>query len=446
MRDITMKSINRKREKQTRYLSQALQLEEAVNPHIILATMTIVSLAIVVFLVWAGFTNINEVSRTPGEVVPSGYQQTVQHLEGGIIKSIDVHEGALVQQNQVVITLDDASIREDLARSESKQLSLEIQIERLRAFIEGREPNFSRFTNATPSMVADQIALFQGMRTARGKEEQIIRDQIAQKNQALISLKSDQDTAQKNLNIASDIYRRRTILNKKGYASDMQLLQDERQMNDVKGTVRQIENQILVSQREIQEFESRLESLGANQSDDAREKLDQATADREQNIKVIDKIKERMGRLEIRSPVRGLVKGLAVNTIGSIIQPGQTIMEIVPLGKQLEVQVKISPKDIGHLAVGQIVQVKFSTYDFSRYGFVHGRLDRISATTFTGDSGDRYYQGLVVLDKNYVGDDPANAVLPGMTVMADVITGKKTILQYLLKPAQIAAQTAFTER
>lgn len=145
-------------------------------------------------------------------------------------------------------------------------------------------------------------------------------------------------------------------------------------------------------------------------------------------------------------PSRGLVKGLSVNTIGEVIQPGQTIMEIIPLDKALEVAVKISPQDIGHLKVGQAVQVKFSTFDFSRYGSIAGHLEQISATTFSGENGDRYYQGRILLDQNHVGVNPENMIMPGMTVMADVITGDKTILQYMLKPIHVSLKTAFTER
>jgi len=176
------------------------------------------------------------------------------------------------------------------------------------------------------------------------------------------------------------------------------------------------------------------------------EKLDQVIAQKSENIEVIKKLEEQVDRLQIRAPARGLVKGLTVNTVGAVIQPGEKMMEIVPLGKKLEVQVKISPKDIGHLKIGQPVQVKFSTFDFSRYGAVLGRLDQISATTFSGNDGERYYQGHVSLGKDHVGNDPGNIIMPGMTVMADIITGDKTILQYLLKPIHRAMKTAFTER
>lgn len=176
------------------------------------------------------------------------------------------------------------------------------------------------------------------------------------------------------------------------------------------------------------------------------EKLDQVISQKAENIEIINKLQEQIVRLEIRAPSYGLVKGLAVNTVGAVVQSGQTLMEIVPLDKALEVQVKIAPKDIGHIKIGQPVQIKFSTYDFSRYGSVPGKLKQISATTFSAEDGERYYQGLVSLDKHYVGDNPGNTIMPGMTVMADIVTGDKTILQYMLKPIHRAVISAFTER
>lgn len=437
---------NPKREKQTRYLSQAIQLEESVNPHIIRATMTMISLALLVFIVWSGLTNINEIARTPGEVVPSGYQQTVQHLEGGIVKAINVHEGEIIKAGQTLVTMDDSIIKEDFERTKSKQLYLEQQTERLRAFIEKREPDFSKLNDVTDEAIADQKAFFEDMLIAREKETRIIRDQIAQKKQSIQSFRTEISTAQKSLKIAQNMYERRLELNRKGYASDMQIMEDERSLNETKGEVSRLRNQIAVTQAEIKEFETRLESLAASHKDQASERLDQILSEKAQNFELIEKLQERISRLQIRAPIDGMVKGLSVNTIGAVIQPGQKIMEIVPLDKSLEVSVKISPQDIGHLQIGQNVQVKFSTFDFSRYGSLPGKLDRISATTFSSEDGERYYQGRILLDRNYVGSNPQNIILPGMTVMADVITGQKTILQYMLKPIHISLKTAFKER
>ncbi|MBU0859625.1 MAG: HlyD family efflux transporter periplasmic adaptor subunit, partial [Alphaproteobacteria bacterium] len=155
----------------------------------------------------------------------------------------------------------------------------------------------------------------------------------------------------------------------------------------------------------------------------------------------------RVQRLAVKAPVNGLVKGLSVNTIGGVVQPGQALMEIIPMDENLVVEVRIPPRYIGPLKVGQAVQVKVSSYDFSRYGSVTGTLDFISATTFIGENGERFYRGRVLLDKNFVGA-PAqkNILMPGMTVMADIVTGNKTILEYLLKPVHRAMLSSFSER
>ena len=271
-----------KREKQTRYLSQAIQLEEAVNPHIIRATMTMVSFALLAFIVWAGFTNINEVARTPGEVVPHGHQQTVQHLEGGIVQHINVHEGEVVEAGQALISLYDGRVKKDLQRAQVKQLGLEMQAERLRAFIQAREPDFSGFDTASDTMIADQKSFFEGMRNAREKEQKIVRDQAQEKRQNMRSLESDLATAKVDLKIAQDMYGRRKKLNQKGYASDMKLLEDERQVNQITGDIRRLENQILIAKAQIREYEDRLDSLAARHRDEALERLSATAAEKAQ--------------------------------------------------------------------------------------------------------------------------------------------------------------------
>lgn len=432
-------------EKQTRYLSQAIQLEETVNPYIIRTTMMMVSLAILAFIGWSAFTNINEVARAPGEVVPHGYQQIVQHLEGGIVKSIEVSEGQIAEKGQVLLRLDGAGLQNDLNRAKDKQIDLGMQEERLRAYAQGREPDFSAFKKQGGD-VRDQEAFFASMRESREKERQIIKDQIAQKQQSIGTLNAQLLAAKKNLSIAQDLYNRLEKLNKMGYSPTVKLLESEQKVNEIRGQAQSIDNQIGVSMNEIKEYQARLESLSAQHLDEVNEKLDEILTDKAQNEEIIQKLEDRIARLDLRAPVRGIVKGLAVNTVGAVVQPGQTLMEIVPLGRKLEVLVKIPPQYIGQLKYGQAVRVKFSTFDFSRYGSAEGRLEKISATTFSGENGERYYQGTISLAQNYVGNDRKNLVMPGMTVMADIITGDKTILEYLLKPIHRSLETAFMER
>lgn len=439
-------SIKNQQENQTRFLSQAIQLEESVNPAIIRASMMTISLTILAFIAWSALANINEVARTPGEIVPQGFQQVVQNLEGGIVTRIAAREGDMVDKGQILLTLDGTGAKEDLARIQVRQLSLSLQEERLRAYIEGRKPDFTAYGDLEKAQLEDQEQFSSGMDTARSEERKVAEDQLSQKRHALEQLNNDLETQIANQKITENLHERQRKLNRQGYLSDVQFLQTQQTLNTINGAIKQTRNKIEATQAELSEYESRVTSLDAKYRDSANERLDQLLAEKAENAQLMGKLNDRVDRLEVRAPAAGLIKGMTVTTVGSVVQPGQTLMEIIPMDNKMMVQVKIPPQHVGHLHKGQPVEVKFSSFDFSRYGVVPGELEQISATTFKGENGERYYQGTIKLDRDYVGHDPRNVILPGMTVMADIVTGRKTVLEYLLKPIHLAMQTAFTER
>lgn len=444
-----MKSRNasQSKESQLRFLSQSARLEEAVNPRIVRLTSLTICASVLAFLGWASITSINEVARAPGEVTPQGFQQVVQHLEGGLVQEIKVTEGQVVDKGDVLMVLDGAGTQQDMERAKSEQVFLSMQKERLKAFVDGRQPDFTPWLPQHKTLVDDQKKIFASMMQARKEERGIIQDQIAQKKQSIAILSARQDTVRKNLALSQDMYERRKDLYANGYISHISFLQTEQELNGLKGESSVVYNEIQQARQEIKEYESRLQSLDSKYRDEAYQQMGQVDSLLAQNNEVLTKMNNRVGRLDVKSPVHGLVKGLSVNTVGGVIQPGQALMEIVPLDSQLVVEVRIPPQHIGHLKVGMPVQVKVSTYDFSRYGAITGNLEFISPTTFMGDRGERFYRGRVRLDKNYVGNDQKqNIILPGMTVMTDIITGDKTIMAYLLKPIHNSIKTAFTER
>lgn len=431
---------------QIRHLSQAVQLEEAVNPAILRTTMAIIGATILAFTIWSAFTNINEVARTPGEVIPNGYQQVVQHLEGGIVGKINVVEGDLVEKDQLLLRLDGTGITEDLERAIAKKTSLEMQEERLRAYIEKRAPDFSRISGADEQLIRDQTSFFESMERTNEQDKQVVLEQIEQKKRSRISLAAELSTARKNRSISARLFESRKTLREKGYLSETRYLEARQALNSIEGEIAVIESRLSVVDAEIKEFTNRLNSLSFAQNDRVNERLDIIIAERRQHEEILRKLEEKSHRLAVRAPVSGIVKGLAVNTVGAVVMPGETLMEIVPMDGDLVVQVKIPPQHIGHLKIGQAVKVKLSSYDFARYGLIDGSLQHISATTFSGEGGERYYQGRIHLHKNYVGTNAQNLIFPGMTVMAEIITGEKTILQYLLKPIHNSFKTAFSER
>lgn len=437
---------NENREKQLRMLSQSIRLKETASPRIVRATMAVVSLAFLCFLAWAAFANIHEIARTPGEVVPSGFQQAVQHLEGGIVRDILVQEGDSVEKGQILLQLDGAGIETDLKRAQEQELTLRLQEERLRAFLENRAPVFPPEAAARPEVLRDQESFFASMRAAQDKERAVIRQQIDQKKQSIGALQAEIDTARQNFRIVADLYAKRREMNRQGVMPEARVMETEQQHNHLQGQIRSLQSQIGAAQAAIREYQGRLSALDAGTAEDNNQRLDGILSAQAQNRELMSKLQARVQRLSVRAPVSGTVKGLAVNTIGNVVQPGQTLMEILPADAPLVVSLKIPPRYIGHIHTGQSVQVKCSSFDFSRYGALPGTLEFISAASFSGEGGERYFQGRVRLARAHVGDDARNAVLPGMTVMADIITGEKTVLQYLLKPVRNAMSTAFTER
>lgn len=434
------------RDRQMRFLTQAVQLEEAVNPYIARMSMTLVSSSILVFLLWSSVTNINEVARAPGEVVPQGKEQLVQHLEGGIVETIMVSEGEIVSAGQPLLRLSDSTLVEDFRRLQAQEKFLGQQVERFRAFIEGREPDFGGPEITSDEVETTLVASFESMRDSRQKDKEIILDQLSQKREVLAGLGDEHRRVREKLVVSEEIYAQRLELAEKGLFPRIRLMEEELELKDLRGQVSDTQNRINLTRNEIQEFNSRLESLGALHRDQAHERLDVALAEYTQNENAIGKMQERLDRLVVRAPTAGRVVGLNVNTLTEVVSPGETLLRLVPQDKSLEVHVKISPRDIGYLEIGQPVQVKFSSFDFSRFGSAYGELSYLSATTFAETNGARFYKGSITLERDYVGADPRNRVMPGMTVMADIVTGEKTIFQYLLKPITNSLKTAFTER
>lgn len=432
---------------QLRYLTHSARLQETLPSHMARATILMISITIISFIGWSGFTNINEVARAPGEVVPQGAQQVVQHLEGGIVDEINVEEGKLVNAGDVLMRLSGTGFNEDLGQIEERQLYLTLQQERLKAFIDGKKPDFTKFQSATDEQITNQKRMYQSMLDARESERNIVREQINQKQNTIKALQSRQATISENLGITQDLLDRKAQLETKGYVSKISFLETQQEANAMRGESQQIYAQVEEARSAVKEYKDRLASLNTRFRDEAWKQLEAVENDIAENVKIQDKMKGRVDRLEVAAPARGLVKSLSVTTKGSVVTPGQTLMEIVPMDRPMVVDIRISPRHIGHLKLGQPVQVKVSSFDYSRYGAVPGSLEYISPSTFQNDAGERYYKGRVTLSQNHVGNTPdKNVIMPGMTVMTDIVTGDKTILQYLLKPIRNSIQTAMTER
>lgn len=428
-------------------LTRSVLYEEVPNQDLVRLTALVVGLGFLFFIGWSAVTQVNEVARTSGEIIPSGYSQVVQHLEGGIIADIMVEEGDLVEEGQVLVRMGGIGAEQDFASLEERQTTLRLQAERLRALAYDKTPDFSSIAGDNDEAVTYQKRILETAKQAYDAEKKVLEDQLDQRRETIARLKGEQDTAEKELASGRELLVMKEGLQSSGAVSKKDLIDSQRDVNRLEGNLRSVAAQISEAEKAISESQSRLITLEAKTRDEALKDLEEVETQIAQNKETLGKLEGRVDRQSIRAPVRGLVKGLRINTIGGVIGAGEPIMEIVPLDRTLIVEAQIPPREVGSLKVGQPARVKVSAFDFSRYGVIEGELEFLSATTFVNEQNQSFYKGRIKLAKDHVGHNPQrNLILPGMTVEADIITGEKTVLAYLLKPIHTSLDTAFRER
>ena len=429
-----------------RVLSQPLVLEESGPPDGLLNLLSVCSAFVAAFVVWAAITPMKETATTSGQIIPVGSVNVVQHLEGGIIREILVEEGQIVEPGEVLMRLQSAAAQAELDQLRAKESTLAIKAERLRSFVLGFEPDFSAGSNF-PDLVRDEETILQMQKGARDSRLAVLLSRIEQREAEIAALDEQRKSLNAQIAITREQLEMRRKLAAKKLIPKIDLLDNERAMSDSMGQLNAVIADITRAKGSLSEARAAVLELQATLGSDAVAEMGEISGELAQVREARIKLEDRTRRLEIEAPVRGIVKGLVTQTIGSVVPPGETIMEIVPFDDTLVAEVRILPKDVGHLSVGQPAQVKVTTYDVARYGVVEGELKQISASTFRDEEGEPYFKGIIELSQSYVGTLPdQNPILPGMVVDADVSTGSKSLFRYLLKPVYRSLDGAFSER
>lgn len=437
----------RRGDRQTRFLAQSVILEEGGSSGLIRGAMITICIVICLFVGWSMVTQVDEVAVTSGEVIPSGQLQSIQHLEGGIVREILIEDGQLVEAGQVMLRLDQTAATTELQKLEARRAGLEIRSERLRALGTGGVPDWSKVGDRYPGMLHDQQRIYEGSLETLFSRQETIRKQIEQRKSDLNALVEREQTLTRTADFFAEELEVREKLYQEGLMSKISYLDAKRSLNTARGELADLLSERERSTEAIKESESRLAEIETEFREQALAELSESANELIQVEEALVDARFRVQRLEITSPVRGYVKGLRVHTVGGVIPPGEIITEVVPLDEELVVEAKIQPRDVGHVRIGQPVTVKVTTYDFARFGGISGELKDVSASTYLDEQGAPYYKGIIELDRGYVGrNERENRVMPGMTVQADIKTGKKTLFEYLLKPVYSSVSTAFRER
>lgn len=401
--------------------------------------------SLVLFIVWAGLVDIDEITKGEAKVIPLQQLQVLQSLDGGIVTQILVKEGQIVQEGQVLLQIDTTRFESSVRENRSLYLSLSAKAARLKALGDGKPfvvpPEVAQ---EDPKTAQEEQNLFDAASNEMQTQISIARQQLTQRTQEQQEAYARQrqaaqayESSVKELNVTKPLL-------KSGAVSEVELLRLERDVSRFKGERDVAEAQIARTQASIAEANRKIQEVELTARNTASKELSDTMARLNSIIQSSTGLADKVKQSSIRSPVKGTVKRLLVNTVGGVVQPGRDIVEIVPLEGKLQLEAKIAPRDIAFLVPGQKAVVKFTAYDFSIYGGLDGKLELIGADSVTDERGNTFYTVRVsTLNAALSGGQP---IIPGMVAEVDIITGKKTILSYLLKPVLRAKQSAFTER
>jgi len=400
---------------------------------------------VVLLVAWAYVAEIDTVTRGQGKVIPSRQVQILGSQDGGVITDIMVREGDLVAKGQLLIKLDPTRSNTSLGENRAQLLGLQVKAARLSALAEGAlfQPT-AEMTAVAPDVVKEEQQLYQSSLAELSVQQRIADQQLTQRREELNELTARESQLATEYRLADQELSRTRPMLASGAVSEVEILRLEREVNKAKGELQQTRAQIDRVQASIVEAQEKLLGVELEFANNAREQLTDTVTQINALSEAAAGLSDRVRQTNLVSPVAGTIKQLLFNTVGGIVLPGRDVIELIPADDTLLVEVRIRPQDIGFLAPGQEANVKVTAYDFVVYGGLEGQVEQIGADTVLDEEGNAFYEVTVRTRLADLGAD--KPIIPGMTVEVDVLTGKKTVLAYLLKPVLRARQRALSER
>ena len=439
------------------HLLMSERLAESGSPKIILSSILVLIFVVFMLLTWAGMTNIDEITSGVGEIVPSEHIVPVQHIDGGIVYKVFVKDGDIVKKGDPLFQLNPEPNTSDLKRLKKRQNALEIDIFRLQAFLNNKVITEDDILNAVtykdvtePSLLKLQLTNASLYESQGMQERDYNSAQLAGRlEQEKVNLKNVEDQIfhlNERKKILADQEKMYTSLADQKAISKVDLLNVRERLQEVTGTMLTVIKDRTTIATTVLDLENKLKTLEFDKQDQALKVLNDDTSQLLEVREQITRAQIAVDRLLVTSEIDGIVKGFSLHP-GDVVAAAAELFDIVPLTSKLMAEIKVSTTDVGHIKIGDSVQVKVGTYDFATYGALAGTLASISASTYLDPEKKPYYRCEVELATNYLGGDPEkNHVFPGMTVTADIKTSKKSLLQYMLKPINKSFHEAFRER
>lgn len=406
-----------------------------------------IALFFLVMLVWAAFAEVDEFTRGEGKVIPSSHIQVIQNLEGGIVAQLHVREGQIVEAGEPLLRIDDTLFSSSMREADVTLLQLEAKLARLDAEVDGRLFSVEELQGLDDSILDEQLAIYNSRRLELESRTHVLLEQMSQKKQEVSELKAKRNQIARSLDLLQSELTMTKPLADEGAISKVELLRLERQVNDLRGELESAELALPRAQSSLDEAKEKLSNAALVFHSEAQAEKIEVASELSRLVETSGALEDRVERTLVRSPVAGTVKQLLVKTIGGVIQPGMDIVEIVPIEDKLVVEARVRPSDIAFLHPGQKAKVKFSAYDFSVHGSLDGEVVNISPDTILDEKDESFYLVRVETEHTFLGSESQPLpIIAGMTASVDILTGKKTVLDYLLKPILKTKQLALRER
>ncbi|GAA0690184.1 HlyD family type I secretion periplasmic adaptor subunit [Marinobacterium maritimum] len=407
------------------------------------------TLFIVLALAWANWAELDEIARGDGEIIPSHQLQVVQNLEGGIVSEILVREGQLVERGEVLLKIEDKRFASSFRENQVRELELEARAARLKA--EASDEPFSMpkdFSQEYRNLIEQELQLYESRQRELTSNLEVLAKQRQQREQELVEASSRTEQLRRSYGLLLRELRISEPLVKEGVISEVEHLRLRRQVNDLRGEISSIELSVPRIEAAISEIEQRQQDVELQFRNQARAELNELVAEQVRLQQALSGMQDRISRTEVRAPIRGTVKQLMINTIDGVVKPGDPLLSIVPFEDKLLVEARIKPSDIANIRQGQDAVVKVSAYDFAIYGGLGAKVVFISPGTIMDPEAKLpYYLVRLETEAPYLGIESSPLpLMAGMTVGVDILTGKKTVMHYLLKPINRATERALTER
>jgi adhesin transport system membrane fusion protein len=417
-------------------LAEALSLEAGQVPPNLLRWLQGTTAVLAGSIVVAALIPIQDYVVASGEIEPAGDIQKVQHLEGGIIREQLVAEGERVSKGQILLKLDPGEIGSQEQQTATRITNLTLEQRELRKALGERALNASKRTPTTPS--PDVMRAFQDVQVQKSAE---IQRQIRLAHQRIATMQAKRLEYLDEVALLKQQTRAYESLDRSGAIPHTDVLEAERRIASTETQLAELDGNIREATIALAEIRAKLKM-------DTYEQLAKVTGEKAELQSVLGRQLGELDRLQVRSPVNGIVKTYTVKTLGGVIAPGSVVAEIVPVGERLEAFTRVKPKDIGNVRLGQRVELKVQAYDYSRYGSIAGRVNSISAGTFQDEkTGEPFYKVRISLDQDFAGKVKGrNLLVPGMTLTADILTDRTNLLMYLLSPVRKGLGSALHEQ